>query len=189
MLFLILSGLPALFIIIFIDSMYYEYLSFGSIYSLEVSLYNFVVTPLNFIRYNINPENTAAHGEHPMYLHVLVNIPLLYNILGVISICSFGQMCYKFCKKEFQDLPRSQSFVALMNSAIFVPILLLSFINHQEARFLIPVTMPLILLHAPKLITGVNCTGFLLESKNKWVKLIGTKVQIKISGKNILKIW
>lgn len=43
-----------------------------------------------------------------------------------------------------------------MNAAIFTPVVLLSLINHQEARFLIPITLPIILLHAPKLITGLS---------------------------------
>lgn len=43
-----------------------------------------------------------------------------------------------------------------MNSTILVPVLSLSLINHQEPRFLIPITLPIILLHAPKLLTGLN---------------------------------
>lgn len=55
-------------------------------------------------------------------------------------------------------MPRAQSVVALMNSSIFVPVAILSLINHQEPRFLIPITVPIILLHAPKLITGLSTT-------------------------------
>lgn len=89
------SGLPALCLIILIDSLYYGYLTSAEIYQLEVGLHNFVVTPLNFIRYNIDPDNTADHGAHPKYLHVLVNVPLLFNILGVIAVFSFGNMFLK----------------------------------------------------------------------------------------------
>ncbi|CAO1426944.1 unnamed protein product, partial [Diamesa serratosioi] len=185
----ILSGLPALCTIIFIDSLYYGYLSLAQVYIMDVTLYSFIVTPLNFIRYNINPDNTASHGEHPKWLHLLVNIPLLYNILGVIAICSFGTMFYKFCRKEFQNLPRAQSFVSLMNSSIFVPVLMMSLINHQEARFLIPVTVPLIMLHAPKLITGVNLTSYMRECQWDFIRKISNKITITISGRFILKVW
>lgn len=41
-----------------------------------------------------------------------------------------------------------------MNAAIFVPVGFLSLVNHQEPRFIIPITLPIILLHAPKFITG-----------------------------------
>lgn len=189
MFFFITSGLPALIIIIIIDSLYYEYLSLSQIYIMDISIENFLVTPVNFIRYNINPENTAAHGEHPKWLHMLVNIPLLFNILGIIAIFTFGSMFYKFCKKEFQNLPQTQSFVSLMTSAIFVPVLLLSIFNHQEPRFLIPITVPLIMLHAPKLITGVNITNFLKESQWNIVRNLSNRINVSISGKFILKVW
>ena len=93
--FLMLSAVPALFIFVFVDSLYYGYLSWEEIYTLDIGMDNFVVTPLNFIKYNINPENTGKHGLHSNYLHILVNIPLLYNILGVITIFSFGMMSYR----------------------------------------------------------------------------------------------
>jgi GPI mannosyltransferase 4 len=192
MLFFILSGLPALCIIVIIDSLYYGYLSLAQIYIMDININSFLVTPVNFIRYNINPENTAQHGEHPKWLHLLVNIPLLYNILGVIAVFSFGSMFYKFCKNEFQNLPQTQSFVSLMTSAVFVPVLLLSLFNHQEPRFLIPVTTPLIMLHAPKLILGVNFSSYLSESQWNVIKCLSKCCEINkinISGRFILKVW
>jgi phosphatidylinositol glycan class Z len=95
MLVFIISGIPSLLFIIFVDSLYYGFITAAEIYQLEVGLHNFVVTPLNFVRYNIDPENTANHGVHPKYLHVLVNIPLLFNILGVVALFSFGNMFVK----------------------------------------------------------------------------------------------
>lgn len=153
---IVLTAIPALLLFILVDSLYYGYLSLAEIQHLQVGINNFVVTPLNFIRYNINPENTAQHGVHPKYLHLAVNIPLLYNILGIVSICSFGLMIYRFCHAEYKDLPRAQSVVTLMTSSIFVPVLLLSLINHQEPRFLLPLTLPIIFLHAPKLEHGFS---------------------------------
>jgi GPI mannosyltransferase 4 len=189
MLLFILSGLPAFVAIVIIDSIFYGYLSLAQIYIMDISIDSFLVTPVNFIRYNINPENTSQHGEHPKWLHFLVNIPLLFNILGVIAICSFGSMCYKFCKKEFQNLPQTQSFVSLMTSAIFVPVLLLSLFNHQEPRFLIPVTMPLIILHAPKLILGVNVANYIKESQWSALRLVSSYFSFSVSGRFILKVW
>lgn len=185
----VLSGLPAFFTIIIIDSLYYGYLSLSQIYIMDISIDNFLVTPVNFIRYNINPENTAAHGEHPKWLHVLVNIPLLFNVLGIIAVFNFGAMCYKFGKKEFQNLPHTQSFVSLMTSAIFVPVILLSFFNHQEQRFLIPIAVPVIMLHAPKLITGVNATNFLKESQWSIVRTLSSRINVSFSGRLLLKVW
>lgn len=189
MLLFIASGIPVFCVIVLIDSLYYGYLTMAQIYIFDITIYNFLVTPVNFIRYNINPENTGAHGEHPKWLHMLVNIPLLFNIIGVIALFSFGTMFYKFCKKEFQNLPQSQSFVSLMTSAVFIPVLLLSLFNHQEARFLIPITVPIIMLHSPKLITGINVTSFLKESQLTVVRYISNYVNITISGKLIMKLW
>lgn len=189
MLFFILSGLPAFVVIVIIDSFYYGYLSLAQIYIFDVGLENFLVTPVNFIRYNIDPENTSQHGEHPKWLHMLVNIPLLFNILGVIAVLTFGVMIYKFCKKEFQNLPQTQSFVSLMTSAVFVPIILLSLFNHQEARFLIPVTVPLLMLHAPKLILGVKIASTLKESQWSILRSLSNVIPLNISGKTVLRIW
>jgi GPI mannosyltransferase 4 len=185
----IVSGLPAFLVIVVIDSLYYGYLSLAQIYIMDISIENFLVTPVNFIRYNINPENTATHGEHPKWLHMLVNIPLLYNVLGIIAVFTFGSMFYKFCKKEFQNLPQTQSFVSLMTSAIFVPVLLLSIFNHQEPRFLIPVTVPLIVLHSPKLIVGVNVTSIFKESQWNFIKQLSNRFNFSISGRFLMKAW
>lgn len=189
MLYFIVSGLPALIVIVVIDSFYYGYLSLPQIYIFDIGIDNFLVTPVNFIRYNINPDNTAQHGEHPKWLHLLVNIPLLYNILGVIAVASLGMMIYRFCKKEFQNLPQTQSFVSLMTSAAFVPVLLLSLFNHQEPRFIIPITVPLLMLHAPKLILGVNIANALKESQWSVVRSMSSIISLNISGKFVLRVW
>lgn len=191
MLYFIVSGLPALIVIVLIDSFYYGYLSLAQIYIFDVSMDNFLVTPVNFIRYNINPENTAQHGEHPKWLHMLVNVPLLFNVLGIIAVCSFGMMIYRFGKKEFQNLPQTQSFVSLMTSAAFVPVLLLSFFNHQEARFLIPITVPLLLLHAAKLILGVNLANALNLKESQWcaVRSLSAVIPLSISGRFVKRTW
>lgn len=92
---LVVCAVPSLVFFILMDSLYFGYLSLSEIHELEIGINNFVVTPLNFVRYNIDPENTAQHGVHPKYLHVLINIPLLYNILGVVAIASFASKIYR----------------------------------------------------------------------------------------------
>lgn len=46
-----------------------------------------------------------------------------------------------------------------MVSTIVTPLIALSFINHQEPRFILPLTLPIILLHAPKLQNGFATTN------------------------------
>jgi GPI mannosyltransferase 4 len=38
-----------------------------------------VVTPLNFLSYNLSPKNLAEHGIHPRWLHLFVNLPMMVS--------------------------------------------------------------------------------------------------------------
>jgi GPI mannosyltransferase 4 len=187
---LILTGIPLLCLCILVDSFYFHYISLAEINLLDVSLNNFVVTPLNFIKYNLDPAKTAEHGTHVRATHVLVNIPLLFHVLGVISIVSVGTMVYHFCCKEYRYLPRSQSFMGLMLSAILTPVVLLSFINHQEARFLLPITLPMVMVYAPRLKNQLSLKVNPFRRETKWTRLIFSKLSsVKISSKQLIKIW
>lgn len=75
---LFLCVLPGVFLFILIDSFY-----FGHITENEA---NFVVTPLNFIKYNLKPSNLAEHGIHFRTTHTIINIPLLFNILTLLFL-------------------------------------------------------------------------------------------------------
>lgn len=93
--------LPIAAVFIVIDSLYFGYLTLADIQHMDISINSFVVTPLNFIRYNIDPNKTAEHGVHPRYLHLLVNIPMLYNVLGIVAIYSFASLLYRYVRTEF----------------------------------------------------------------------------------------
>lgn len=91
---------------------------------------------------------------------------------------------FRFCLADYKNLPRAQSIIALMTAATFVPLGLLSLINHQEPRFLLPLTLPIIFLHATKLQTGlavpasVRCNRFC------------SKLTLKnITGATVLRYW
>ena len=92
---LVIYALPALFLFIFVDSMYYSYLSWVEIGMREVSLTNFVVTPFNFLVYNSQSTNLAEHGLHPLVTHILVNIPILYNVLGFVGLTACVGFFYR----------------------------------------------------------------------------------------------
>ena len=90
-LFLLLaSALPLVLIFVIIDSFYFAYITLGEVTMLDISIENFVFPAFNFIKYNMNEENLKKHGLHPKYLHVLVNLPLLYNILAVMAFITIG---------------------------------------------------------------------------------------------------
>ncbi|EHK24697.1 glycosyltransferase family 22 protein [Trichoderma virens Gv29-8] len=92
---------------------------------------NPVITPINNLVYNSNPENLALHGLHPWYQHILGNLP---QLIGPAAALLF-----------------LRPHVSLRLWSAVSGIIVLSFIKHQEARFLLP-SVPLILssLQLPK---------------------------------------
>lgn len=68
----------------------------GEIGHLEIGMNNFVVTPVNFLKYNMNIKNLETHGLHPRFLHLLVNIPLLFSVLGIIALWKFTKIMYRY---------------------------------------------------------------------------------------------
>uniref|UniRef100_A0A1A9X306 Mannosyltransferase n=1 Tax=Glossina brevipalpis TaxID=37001 RepID=A0A1A9X306_9MUSC len=189
MLLFCLSALPAILVFIICDSLYYRYLTAGEIQMMNVDINNFIFTPWNFIKYNLDSGKTTQHGLHPRYIHLLINIPLLYGILGVIALVTFGQLMIRFFRGEYQALPRAQSIVALMSASIFVPLFFLSLINHQEPRFLIPLSFPIILLHSPKLMTGF-CNQYPFRNEHRVLRWFYQNILCaKVSSKQILRVW
>ncbi|XP_011189983.2 GPI mannosyltransferase 4 [Zeugodacus cucurbitae] len=189
MLLFCLSALPALVFFIICDSFYYKYLTVGELQMLQLSINNFVSTPWNFIKYNLDAKKTAEHGIHPKYLHLLVNIPLLYNVLGVVTVVSFAYLLTRFLRAEYQGLPRAQSIISLMTSAIFVPLFFLSLINHQEPRFLLPLLFPIVLLHAPKLYHGL-CPNYPFKEEHPLMrKIYNMLLCTQASARPLLKTW
>lgn len=83
-----------------------------------------VITPLNNLMYNMDPENLARHGLHPWYQHALANMPLLLGPAAALLV--------------LRPHPSLRLYSALSGVGV------LSLFAHQEARFLLP-TIPLIL--------------------------------------------
>lgn len=93
-----LCAAPVVGLLVLADSLYYGHLSMAEVHRGEVSLENFVVTPLNFVRYNLDAEKTASHGVHAWWLHAVVNVPLLWNVLGVAAAVALGRLAWRFGK-------------------------------------------------------------------------------------------
>lgn len=91
----IIYCIPVAAAFILLDSAYYGYLTWGDVLSLEISSENFVVTPFNFIKYNLDPSNLSQHGLHPRFLHFFVNVPLLFNVLGFSGMLVIGKLVYR----------------------------------------------------------------------------------------------
>ncbi|BES92356.1 Alg9-like mannosyltransferase family [Nesidiocoris tenuis] len=189
---LIVSSLPALFGLTLIDSVYYGALTMNEIRSKNVSILRDVVfTPFNFIKYNLNPQNLAEHGIHWRMTHFLVNVPLLYNVLGVAGLVTFAAILYRGVLKQYSTLPRVQSIIGLMTSSFILPIAALSVFPHQEARFLIPVTLPLTFLYTQR-IRNIEDASSAITSR---IQSTGHKVFMKREAKvpdikdGLLIVW
>ena len=136
----------------------------NTIYCLRKVFSNcFVLTPWNFIQYNSISSNLAEHGIHPFYLHICVNMPLLFGPLMFYIFKSFPA-----CMKSILIYLRSLQFIFsstnssqinktnIVNNSgrvgstsillfIVVLVAIFSIFPHQEPRFLIPL-LPLIVI-------------------------------------------
>lgn len=79
-----------------------------------------VVAPLNNLIYNIDSANLALHGIHSRLQHLLVNLPQLLGPALALLIST----------KYITSIPLQSAISGLV---------ILSFVQHQEVRFLIPI--------------------------------------------------
>lgn len=132
------------------------FLLFANIVAID-SLYfgHFTIAPINNLIYNLNPDNLALHGLHPFYLHAMVNMPLLFGPLSLLVFID----CASIISELFRAARRNQLTAALTKSkasitcvacvsCIVFSLLVLSRAPHQEARFLLPLFSPLVILFA-----------------------------------------
>lgn len=116
-----LFGALAAFIAVYVDTDFYT----PDAKTIKELLQNPVITPINSFLYNSSRNNLAHHGIHPLYQHIVANLP---QLLGPAYPLVFTT-----------SLRKSTPFIAAISG-----VLVLSLFPHQEARFLIPV-VPLIL--------------------------------------------
>ncbi|XP_065604232.1 GPI mannosyltransferase 4 [Cyrtonyx montezumae] len=145
------------------DTMYFTSVGLDNLYSVTNSSlfdviarlnHRVVVTPINFLRYNLNSHNLAQHGSHPRVTHLVINGVMLFGILHLLAIRAGLKMLKKYIHElmrvgaRFRGSPklsvRSEGHPALL-LFYFVPLALLSLFSHQEPRFLIPLILPLVL--------------------------------------------
>ncbi|OQR74796.1 hypothetical protein BIW11_08843 [Tropilaelaps mercedesae] len=135
---LTLLALPAAGLFVLLDSLYYR----GWIEFWSNPLGSVVVTPINFLLYNGSVSNLANHGLHPHWLHLLVNIPILFGVHSLFFFCDI----YRLLRRPVVFDAESRFLLGCM----LVPALCLSLVPHQEPRFLLPLLLPFALLHSQK---------------------------------------
>uniref|UniRef100_H3BD85 Mannosyltransferase n=1 Tax=Latimeria chalumnae TaxID=7897 RepID=H3BD85_LATCH len=119
---------------------------------------NIVVTPYNLMIYNLDSAKLEKHGFHPRITHLSVNSTMLFGILHLLAfITSIRTIkgiidqkvgCREPSKTNSQSKSSLPQSTLLLLMFYFVPLFHLSFINHQEARYIAPVILPLVLLSA-----------------------------------------
>lgn len=145
------------------DTFYFTSMGLDNLYSIKnSSLFDvigqlnekMVITPFNFLSYNLNPHNLALHGIHPRVTHFAVNGIMLFGILHILAIDAGFKMLKKYIHQLIRvKLYHHGSSGLLVHSEgnptlllfYFVPLAFLSLFSHQEPRFLIPLILPLVL--------------------------------------------
>ncbi|KAI9029040.1 Alg9-like mannosyltransferase family-domain-containing protein [Phycomyces nitens] len=112
----------------------------GDSFSLDM-VGDFIITPLNNLKYNMNVDNLATHGIHPRYVHSVVNFPLLFGPLAVASLMDVTETMVLAGSTLFSNV----YYVAL--GSIITAMVGLSIFPHQEARFLVPMLVPLVIVY------------------------------------------
>ncbi|KAI8060977.1 Alg9-like mannosyltransferase family-domain-containing protein [Gongronella butleri] len=115
-----------------------------------------VLTPLNNLHYNLDASNLAEHGLHPHYLHLLVNLPMLYGPLAFMALWAI------YAASKFIRRDRFAYLFYVLVSIVVVSMVGLSAMPHQEARFLVPLLVPLILLYTWDQSISIGSIYFLL---------------------------
>ena len=156
-----------------IDSHYFGYLQNNEL----------VLTPFNFILYNLDSSTIREHGLHPRIMHFAVNLPLLFGpmALSLYAVITSAVIKRKFIigmklllstrkmnKGKIIDDDYKENFIwSMLLCSIVVSVALLSCIPHQEPRFIIPVLLPLIIIFSWCL-TGSSVTPLAMLSWLIW---------------------
>lgn len=136
--------------------------------------WNLTITPLNFLLYNLSPQNVAEHGLHPRWLHAFVNLPMIVGPSLLLLACA---RVWNMPTKQQEDVNQmvdqsklllcglseinSNSWTAMILT-FFISLAILSIQPHQEPRFLMP--------FLPLFVIFVGNSNYLLgNSKIFWV--------------------
>lgn len=104
-----------------------------------------VVAPLRFVRYNA--AHAAEHGAHPRWLHLVVNVPLLFGPLAPAALWKAVSVLSGRLRPAAVAATTAAQRARLASAlTILVSLAVLSAAPHQEPRFLLPLAVPVALL-------------------------------------------
>ncbi|XP_050435605.1 GPI mannosyltransferase 4 [Adelges cooleyi] len=135
---LVLCVAPIMLVLVLIDSYYFGHVTHDAV--------DFVYTPLNFIKYNLDSTNLAEHGIHFRLTHAFVNMPLLFSVLVPLFVhnLNLNKFLEIFRNGQYNLLPNIHRVDTLMVANVIIPLALLSLFPHQEPRFLLPLLLPIV---------------------------------------------
>jgi len=124
----------------------------------------YVLSPWNALVYNSRVGNLSEHGLHPRITHCLVNMPMLYGPLAIFFYGSTVRDVWDKLvthttaawKRDTTVMPPFEPTSQVVTTPTLYPTCrgivwmglgVLSCAPHQEARFLLPLVVPLSLLH------------------------------------------
>lgn len=117
-----------------------------------------VLSAYNFVLYNSSVDNLTHYGLHPPYMHMLVNLPFAFNVLALLFFIKIFHLISG--TGMYRLLFSAHRVHAMMFLTILTSTILLSFIPHQEFRFLLPLIVPLVYIF-----------GFIVYTTNKLLAL------------------
>lgn len=123
---------------------------------------HWILTPYNFIIFNSNADNLVRFGLHLPFTHFLVNIPLAFNILGLMFYEKLINLLVG--SGAYRLLFSTQRIYGLMLLTALTSTILLSFIPHQEFRFLMPLIIPMVYMFGFNVYKSNKCLSFWLLS-------------------------
>jgi phosphatidylinositol glycan class Z len=109
-----------------------------------------VLTPLNALLYNVDPNNLQEHGLHPRWTHMLVNMFILFGPLAMVFYRYAARLVWVVLSRQVRkDNQADELPIRVRNTCLWTIISglgMLSCAPHQEPRFLLPIFVPLCVL-------------------------------------------
>lgn len=88
------------------------------------------------------------------------------------------KILHRILRRQLSNLPRFDSITGLMFGSIIIPLAVLSLAPHQEPRFIIPLTLPLIFLK------GMKMNNKIEDKEYSFKNLFGNRL-----SKKMIFVW
>lgn len=112
-----------------------------------------VLTPRNFLHYNLQTKNLLNHGLHPAWFHALVCMPWLFTILAFIFYLDIAVKIKSLYPFNIRNVISCNATISVLNLSIIFSLASFSLMPHQEPRFILPLVIPIFCLLGHRIFT------------------------------------